>query len=341
MPDMNRSGILSFLRRLSKPNPPVRLCILWSSIAVVILCTYPLILRSAGSNEPWVNLIIAGVASNTAITAAIIAHQYRLEPQCRALVANARSMTVQRTREPHFITPWFKKVDAMVCELKEKWSKDARSLQFDVEFKATESEAKRVAKELHDEILPSLSRLARAVAGAQGHSSGELIAEVQETIAAFRDLLGELHPVDLEELGLVASINNLCTRYARFTGRLICFSEQVEECPLGEFQQLCVYRALQAALRMFAASDNDILVVSCHRIGKNNVFIMRCVDRRVSSDGWLSPEKREFGSFESWCTMAGAHTEIGTINYAGFPCDLIMTIPMLETESSGERETNA
>lgn len=338
---MNRGEIKSFIRRLSRPNPPVRFYFLWWSFTVLALCTCRLLLLP-GNNEVWSSIIIAGVASHTAIAALTIALQYKMEPQCQALLSNARSTADSKSLNKRtYVSPWFGKIDAMVSALKEEWSTDARCLQFDVEFKVKESEANRVAKELHDEVLPSLSRLARTVAGAQDQSTGDLIAETYSTIGAFRDLLGELHPVDLEELGLVEAVNNLCTRYARLTGRLICFNQEVGECALGELQQLCLYRALQSALRMFTESQNDILVVSCHRIGENYAFIMRCVDRRVSSGGWLAADKAEFGSFESWCTMAGAHTEIGIFNYRGFPCDLIITIPVPDREQAGDHATDA
>jgi signal transduction histidine kinase len=205
---------------------------------------------------------------------------------------------------------------------------------FEIESKAIETERRRVAKELHDEILPSLVRLIRSIhSQRQEHHTEELLEELHNTVASFRDLLGELHPVDLEEIGLVAALSNLCSRYARLTGHFIVFLERVEESPLPEFQQLCLYRAMQGALRMFTSSENDILVVSYDHQGNKSTIVARCVDKRFSSARWLSNEKRDFKAFEAWCTIAGATVEIGTRQEYGFPRDLVISIQETPTEA--------
>lgn len=198
---------------------------------------------------------------------------------------------------------------------------------FQVESRAIEGERRRVAKELHDEILPSLVRLIRSIQSQRTEShTEELLEELHSTVASFRDLLGELHPVDLEEFGLVAALSNLCSRYARLTGLFIVFLERAEECPIPEFEQLCLYRAMQGALRMFRSSENDILVVSYDHQGDTSTIVARCVDKRLSSARWLSSEKAEFKAFEAWCTMAGASVEIGAKQESGFPRDLVISL---------------
>lgn len=221
----------------------------------------------------------------------------------------------------------FSALNALIQDREACWSIKARAIKFDIEFKAIEQERRRVAKELHDEILPSLSRLIRSVES-QGISANTepLTAAVRETIAAFRDLLGELHPVDLEELGLVPALSNICKRYARMTGRAIVFAHEMEDCGLSDLQQLCLYRALQSTLSMFANSENDILLVSYDCVGEESIITARCIDRRVSSADWLSSDSPEFSAFETWCAMAGAECKIGD-NYRGdFPCDLFISV---------------
>lgn len=198
-------------------------------------------------------------------------------------------------------------------------------MHLDLDIHAIERERRRVAKELHDEILPTLARLVRFVQSRNGPR--ELVDELHNTVAAIRDLLGELHPVDLEELGLVPALNNICNRYARLTGLCVVFIERVEECPLSQTQQLCLYRAMQAALRMFSNSENDILLVSYDRFGDSNVITVRCVDKRVSSAEWLSVDKPEFHAFQSWCGVAGAQIYINVQRQDDFPCDLVIVIP--------------
>ncbi len=201
-------------------------------------------------------------------------------------------------------------INAIIHDLGAQWSQNARAIKFDIEFKAIEDERRRVAKEIHDEVLPLLARLIRSIQGREdgessSASSAELIDQLHLTVAAFRDQLAELHAVDLEEFGLICALGNMCKRYSRVTGRSIVFSENGEECTLNEHQQLCLYRAIQTVLRMFAASSNDILIVSASGVDNRTVVTMRCVDKRVSAADWLM-ENIDFNTFESWCAMAGA-----------------------------------
>jgi signal transduction histidine kinase len=204
----------------------------------------------------------------------------------------------------------------------------ASTRQFDIEFEAIEHERRRVAKELHDEILPAMARLTRWVLNEDSEGlQNDLIEEMHKTIAAFRDFLGELHPVDLEIFGLLSALSNICSRYARLTGLCVFLLEKVEEIDLPELEQLCLYRAMQAALRMFADSGNDILLITCSRNEHDYQISVRCIDKRVHSADWLSAEKRDFNAFESWCLKAGATVAIGTARSKEFPLDLIISVP--------------
>lgn len=195
-------------------------------------------------------------------------------------------------------------------------------------FQIVEDERRRVSKELHDEILPALVRMIRSIQkqNSQG-TTNNLVEALQATVAAFRDLLGELHPVDLDECGLVQALTNLCARYARMTGLLIVFKEKVEECPLPPDKQLAIYRAMQATLRMFGDSDNDILIVSFDRVAGESIVFARCIDKRVSSAHWLSDRSPHYLSFATCCRNAGASVSIGATEPGEFPCDLVISVP--------------
>ena len=225
-------------------------------------------------------------------------------------------------------TDEFSALNTLIHHRSDRWSRQARAIKFDIEFKAIEQERRRVAKELHDEVLPLLARLLRAV---QGSSNGcdkanqSLVDKLHSTVAAFRDLLGELHPVDLEELGLVPALESLCKRYARFSGRSILFAGAGDDCSLSVLQQLCLYRAMQVVLRMFVDSDNDLLVVGFERRDADSMITLRCVDKRVASADWLSPQSRDFDTFEAWCAMACAKVESGANEGGTGPYDLAVS----------------
>ena len=199
--------------------------------------------------------------------------------------------------------------------------------QFELEFNTIEQERRRVAKELHDEILPALARLTRTVQSSESKEEvlSILLEELHSTVDAFRDLLGELHPVDLEELGLVAALNNIAKRYQRLSGRCVIFLERTEDFCLSEQQELCLYRAVQAVLRMFCQSENDILLLVCERIKQRSIISIRCVDKLVNFADWLSQEKPEYSTFDSLCALAGARVELDARKHDEFPCDLIIS----------------
>lgn len=204
------------------------------------------------------------------------------------------------------------------------------------EFNALEFERKRIAKELHDEVLPTLARLARFMQSQSRFASSTHIAnELFRAIAAIRDILAELHPVDLEELGLVAALHNICQRYTRLTGRCLVFIEKIEELELPERQQLYLYRAVQAALRMFCATENDILLLSCEQEDQEAVITIHCVDKQVRSSEWLQESKRDAEIFSSCCSMANARINTGTRMGGEFPLDLIIAVTAVRETSSG------
>lgn len=229
--------------------------------------------------------------------------------------------------EPHNGVPdEFSALNSLIQDRGARWSKQARAIKFDIEFKSSEQERKRVAKELHDEILPALARLIRSIQSqGQTQLTSLLVPELHGAVAAFRDLLGELHPVDLEELGLVPALSNICSRHARLTGRNILFVEQDDNCQLSSLQQLCLYRAMQTALKMFADSQNDILLITYTRSNNKSVINLRCIDKSVSSSTWLSPDEQGYDSIESWCGMASAELRPGFDENGDFPSDLVIT----------------
>jgi signal transduction histidine kinase len=141
------------------------------------------------------------------------------------------------------------------------WSQKARALKYELEYKPVEQERTRVAAELHDDVLPLLSRLSRLVQ--RDDRLAKLLGpKINEAIDTIRDLLGELRPVDLEELGLGAAIANLCSRYTKQYGNRIIYKESGDEWAFPELRQVAVYRALQLVLRMFAQQGSGQLVLS-------------------------------------------------------------------------------
>lgn len=220
---------------------------------------------------------------------------------------------------------------------------------------AVEKERRRVAKELHDEILPLIARLSRFVQSNCDPSTSSLPKILHNTIADMRDLLGELHPVDLEELGLVSALHTICNRYARKTGKCILFVPIGVEENAEPLESLCLYRAVQDVLLRFAQSRNDILVLTCD-LSNNPAIAIRCVDKCVSSADWLTgPSGFGAVSYRAWCDSIGAEVrpvcsmpansmsglennrDIADLNYH---YDLTISLPDLRISSECKEERN-
>ena len=124
-----------------------------------------------------------------------------------------------------------------------------------VALAAQEAERHRIARELHDEIGQGLTAvllgLQRAAAGAPPELATELRA-VQETARAslqeVREVARRLRPGLLQDLGLVSALSALATDLTTSTGAVVDRRFDARLPPLGEEQELVLYRVAQEAL---------------------------------------------------------------------------------------------
>ena len=241
-------------------------------------------------------------------------------------------ITAINRRDSAFEKNEFSALNTLIQDRSKRWSNKARAIKFDIEFKSVEQERKRVAKEIHDEILPQLARLIRSIQSSElDNAVTALVEELHITVSAFRDLLADLHPVDLEELGLIASLQNICKRQARLHQRSINFVQQAEECNLSSIQQLYLYRAVQTALRLFTNSENDLLVATYRREKRRSMISLACIDKRVSSCHWMLVDSPEFEAFRTWCALAGAVIQFPTSDQGDLAYDLIIYVDEVQT----------
>jgi signal transduction histidine kinase len=129
---------------------------------------------------------------------------------------------------------------------------------------AREEEAKRIARELHDDLGQQLTALSLELAKLErnltgGASSPDQAAQIQRmhsvvdhTIGVVQEISSELRPGHLDVLGLTAAIEWQLTEFSRRSG-IACRVTRLDEVPdLSDAQRTAVYRILQEALTNIA-----------------------------------------------------------------------------------------
>jgi signal transduction histidine kinase len=125
-------------------------------------------------------------------------------------------------------------------------------------LQAQESERRRIARELHDDLNQGLALLAvhLDLLGQKPPDSGARFAErmremsdrVKQLSSVVHGLSTVLHPSKLEQLGLVAAVRGLCKELTQVHGLAIEFVAQPMLSQVPDETALCLYRIAQEAL---------------------------------------------------------------------------------------------
>ncbi len=126
-------------------------------------------------------------------------------------------------------------------------------------LQAQETERRRIARELHDDLNQSLALiaveldlLAQNPPGPGAPPDGrlhELSGRVKQISSAVNGLSHHLHPNKLEQLGLVAALRSLCGDLGEAHGLGIDFAADGVPASIPGDTALCLYRITQEALR--------------------------------------------------------------------------------------------
>ena len=121
-----------------------------------------------------------------------------------------------------------------------------------------ETERRRIARELHDDLNQSLALLSvdLDILGQKHLETDirlkgriqELSARVKELSSSVHSLSHQLHPSKLEQLGLVAAVRGLCKELTQSHGLSIAFAAHDMPDTLPDDTALCLYRVAQEAL---------------------------------------------------------------------------------------------
>jgi PAS domain S-box-containing protein len=126
-------------------------------------------------------------------------------------------------------------------------------------LQAQETERRRIARELHDDLSQGLALLSvqldllgqrpgESPAQLAGHVH-DLSAQVRQLSSSVHDLSRQLHPTKLEQLGLVAAVSGLCKELGQSHDLRIEFVHRDVPESIPTDTALCLYRIVQEALR--------------------------------------------------------------------------------------------
>jgi PAS domain S-box-containing protein len=133
-------------------------------------------------------------------------------------------------------------------------------------LQAQETERRRIARELHDDLSQSLALLAieldvlgrKPPESAARHAARmqELSVRVKQLSSSVHELSHQLHPSKLEQLGLVATARALCEEMSQNGAPHVEFHHGEIPERIHEGTALCLYRILQEALNNIIKHSN-------------------------------------------------------------------------------------
>jgi PAS domain S-box-containing protein len=165
-------------------------------------------------------------------------------------------------------------------------------------IQSQETERKRLARELHDDIGQRLSLVASEVAlMASQHADAGIIAlerldnlrdELDSLCSDLHGISHDLHSYKLQHLGLKSALKDLCRRLTQSNFRVDLDVDDMDE-PASKEVSLCLYRVVQEALNN-ALRHAHALVVAVTITKIQNMFYMTIQDTGVGFERDISPQ---------------------------------------------------
>ncbi|PMS17666.1 histidine kinase [Trinickia dabaoshanensis] len=209
-----------------------------------------------------------------------------------------------------------------------------------------EEEKARIARELHDDLGQQLTALKMATSMLDYRADGKkpwppkealggIYAMIDELVRSVRHIAADLHPVILEDLGLIPAIENLIDEFsARYRIRVV---RRIEAGTIA-FNRECrieMFRIVQEALTNVARHSGATEVV-LEFLREDPHCIVRIADngRGAVHDG--SKGRHSFGllGMRERATLLGGEIRILTQPGAGFVLTAIFPLASIETKDA-------
>jgi two-component system sensor histidine kinase UhpB len=226
-----------------------------------------------------------------------------------------------------------RELGAVFNEMLERLERERHESGWDA-LKAQETERKRVAQELHDEVGQALTavmlqigRLAKKAPSDLGDELNEALETTRASLEDVRRIAKQLRPEALDDLGLVPALNALASTFAERTGLRIRRRLPGNVPPIGDEAELVVFRVAQESLTNAARHAETTRVdLTLERTGRRIVLRVRDYGRGL--DG-TRPGGGIRGMRER-ALLIGADLSIATAPGGG--TEVSLTLPLMERQ---------
>ena len=215
---------------------------------------------------------------------------------------------------------------------------------------ARESERRRVARELHEELGQRLSALKMDLASLPEVSDAQtprlqaMLATLGQAVATVRRISTDLRPMMLDDLGLNAAIEGLAQESAQRLGLTVTLRLGDCDPPLGERTSVALYRMIQAVLAHIArhAHASHVGIELRQRSGD---LLLTLLD---NGSGWpLQPGGSGTAGSDSTqalheqARMLGGHLELAPVAGSGQRFTLHLPLPREAVQPDGIARSSA
>jgi signal transduction histidine kinase len=207
-------------------------------------------------------------------------------------------------------------------------------------LQARESESRRIARELHDDLGQRLALLTVEMDLLRQKPPGatdqlrariqELLGHIRQLSTSVHDLSHQLHPSKLEQLGLVAAVRSLCRELAESHSVKIDFTERHVPPATPPDTAVCLYRIVQEGLRN-AIKHGGAQHAAVELSGTAEAILLRIVDEGIGFDPRLVQGKGGLGLISMRERVLYLGGEIAIDSQPSGGTRLTIRVPLRET----------
>ncbi|MBX9878551.1 MAG: CHASE2 domain-containing protein [Candidatus Obscuribacterales bacterium] len=197
-----------------------------------------------------------------------------------------------------------------------------------------EEERRRIAEDLHDETLPTLSTVARMADKLSKEIPENTVPymmreKLDAAVSEMRRVINDLHPSVIETMGFVPALENLLTMLERDTGIECTFNDKVSqgEFELSDFAKLQLYRIVQEAVNNIEKHSNATKAEVSIEKNDQQLSISVIDNGRGFDPGTKRKQSYGLVNIRQRAQLIGAHVDWATPSKFSSGTELIIQLP--------------